>query len=52
MTAKQRSEESMEAFAERMASKTQYGESTSRNRVYLHPDDWSRIITTLKAVRS
>jgi hypothetical protein len=49
MTSKQRTEESREAFAERMATKTQYGESNSRNRVYLHPDDRARVIQILRA---
>jgi hypothetical protein len=49
ITSSKRTEESRHDFAERMAAKTQYGERASRNRVYLHPDDWKRIISILRA---
>jgi hypothetical protein len=51
VNAQQRVKESPQDFAARMAAKTQYGESASRNRVYLHPDDWERIVETLRAVQ-
>ena len=47
MTAKQRGAESLKDFAERMAAKHQYGYNPTRNCVYLHHDDWKRILDSL-----